>query len=87
MPLSVEAFERIAAQSPHGARFRDHEAPPHAPARVDCRSALGRRSTTVELARRSGQTIDRVLATLLDLEISGPGAGSRYVRRAPMARL
>jgi DNA processing protein len=52
--------------------------------------AIGDPTTVEELSRRSGQSIDRVLAALLDLEIEGRVgrvAGSRYVRRAPVARL
>jgi DNA processing protein len=51
---------------------------------------IGDATTVEELSRRSGQTVDRVLAALLDLEIEGRVGrvpGSRYVRRAPMARL
>jgi DNA processing protein len=52
--------------------------------------AIGDPTTVEELSRRSGQTVDRVLAALLDLEIEGRVgrvAGSRYVRRAQVARL
>jgi DNA processing protein len=52
--------------------------------------AIGDPTTVEELSRRSGHTVDRVLAALLDLEIEGRVcrvAGSRYVRRAQVARL
>jgi len=54
------------------------------------RLTIGDPTTVEELARRSGQTVDRVLATLLELEIEGRVgrvAGSRYVRRAQGGRL
>jgi DNA processing protein len=48
-------------------------------------------TTAEELSRRSGQTVDRVLAALLELEIDGRVSrliGSRFVKRAsPWARL
>jgi DNA processing protein len=52
--------------------------------------AIGDPTSAEDLARRSGQTVDRVLAALLELEIEGRVsrvAGSRYVRKAAGGRL
>ncbi len=100
LPLAVkEELERIAALEAAPAALGVAR-PAMAPARRHRRAAsrggllemlaVGDPTTVEELARRSGQTIDRVLAALLDLEIEGRVgrvAGSRYVRRAPVARL
>jgi DNA processing protein len=51
---------------------------------------IGDPTTAEELARRTGQPVERVLAALLALEIEGRVgrvAGSRYVRRAAIGRL
>jgi DNA processing protein len=99
LPLTVkEELERIAAlEAAHAATGvatgEAAGAPPPSPgvARGLLELlAVGDPTTVEELARRSGQPIDRVLAALLDLEIEGRVgrvAGSRYVRRAPIARL
>jgi DNA processing protein len=100
LPLAVkEELERIAtlqaaSAAPGSAAIDGGSAQPPTPQGVARRLletlSVGDPTTVEELARRSGQTIDRVLAALLDLEIEGRVgrvAGSRYVRRAPMARL
>ena len=54
------------------------------------RLAIGDPTTAEDLARRAGQPVDRVLAALLDLELTGRVsrvAGSRYVRKASGGRL
>jgi predicted Rossmann fold nucleotide-binding protein DprA/Smf involved in DNA uptake len=52
---------------------------------------VGDPTTAEALSRHSGQSVERVLAALLDLEIEGRVgrlAGSRFVKRAsPWARL
>jgi DNA processing protein len=99
LPLAVkEELDRIAAieraACTLGASAGEDDAPAlmtrGAATRLLELLAIGDPTTVEELSRRSGQTVDRVLAALLDLEIEGRVrrvAGSRYVRRAPIVRL
>jgi DNA processing protein len=93
LPLAVkDELDRIVAPRASGAldSVASEGTGARAPRTLLDLLSIGDPTTVEELARRSGQTIDRVLAALLDLELEGRVgrvAGSRYVRRAPMARL
>jgi DNA processing protein len=98
LPLAIkEELERRAARATRsGATGDDAD---HADAASGARGlsrlllgelAIGDPTTAEELSRRSGQSVERVLAVLLDLELEGRVgrvAGSRYVRRVSVRRL